>query len=113
MPGLLADVDKGDLDVSDAEGRLTRLEHQVSETNVQVAKLVQTIDGYRGNQEQMLSMIQRMLNRHDEQLNGYQEKPGMVVRMDRVEQREQGRTWHIRTIWAAIVATFGAWLARH
>ena len=97
-------------DVSDADARLTRLESQVSQTNVEVAKLVQTIDGYRGNQEQLLAMMQRMLNRHDEQLNGYQDKPGLVTHLDRIIQRENGRTWHIRALWTAVIAVVVRWI---
>lgn len=90
--------------------RLVRLENQLSDAHVQIARLVESVEGYRGNQEQLLTMMQRMLNRHDEQLNGFQEKPGLVVRLDRVEQREQGRLWQIRTLWAALASGFVAWL---
>lgn len=98
--------------MNDFEHRLSRLEGQVSQNNVEIAKLVESIEGYRGNQEQLMAMMQRMLNRHDEQLNGFQDKPGMMVRVDRMEQREQARTWHIRTLWAAFLATVGAWLVK-
>jgi len=35
--------------------------------------------------------------------------PGMKVRLDRIEQLESGRKWHIRTIWGAMMAGMVAW----
>ena len=35
--------------------------------------------------------------------------PGMKTRMDRIEQVEASRKWHIRTLWAAIVTGVCTW----
>ena len=92
------------------DGRLTRVEGQVSEINVSVAKLVQMLDGYQGNQVQMLAMLQRIVGRHAEQLDGFQDQPGHTVRLDRLERTEASRVWHIRTIWAALMAVLAKWV---
>ena len=84
--------------------RMQRLEDQVQ-------KLTTSVEGYRGNQEQTLMILQRIVNRHDEQLNGFQDKPGIVVKLDRVERVVESRTWHIRALWLALLAALSKLLA--
>lgn len=36
---------------------------------------------------------------------------GMIVRVDRLEQREEGRTWHLRALWVAVLGALAKWLA--
>ena len=37
-------------------------------------------------------------------LVGMEDKPGMKGRLDRLEQTEASRRWHIRSLWAAFIA---------
>jgi hypothetical protein len=39
-------------------------------------------------------------------------KPGLTTRVDRLEQVEAKRAWHIRTVWAAMVAGFITFIAK-
>jgi ferritin-like metal-binding protein YciE len=39
-------------------------------------------------------------------------KPGLITRVDRLEQVESKRAWHIRTVWAAMVAGFITFIAK-
>lgn len=86
------------------EGRMTRMEDDIVSIKLGLTKLTETLDGYRGNQEQTLMMLQRIVNRHDEQLNGFQDKPGLVLTVDRLKNRTDSWTWHLRAIWAALLA---------
>ena len=44
-----------------------------------------------------------MLENHDKILCGSNSTPGLKVEVDRINQIEKNRRWHIRAIWAAIV----------
>lgn len=37
-------------------------------------------------------------------LNGHNGQPGALTRLDRLEQAEGRRVWHVRAIWSAIIA---------
>ena len=37
-------------------------------------------------------------------LNGRNGQPGMITRLDRLEQSEAKRVWHIRSLWATVLA---------
>ena len=37
-------------------------------------------------------------------LNGRNGQPGLITRLDRIEQTEARRVWHIRTLWATVLA---------
>lgn len=100
------------VDMSDLDLRLTRLESQVSEINVSQAKLLQAIEGYRGNQESYIADMRRMLNRHDELIMGFQDKPGLNIKVDRLENAERNRTFHIRALWTAVAGGAVHWLIR-
>jgi len=39
--------------------------------------------------------------------DGTKESPGMVLRLDRLEQTEEVRRWSLRTMWIALVAMTG------
>ena len=82
---------------------LEELRHQVEGFDERLRRVEEGVSGLRGNQEQMLSMFQRLLTRHDELLNGFQDKPGLVVKVDRLENIESTRRWHLRALWVAIV----------
>lgn len=45
-------------------------------------------------------------------LEGLDDRPGLKGRLDRLEQAEGRRTWHIRTLWGAVsTGAVGALLA--
>ena len=47
--------------------------------------------------------LQKLL-KHEHILEG-NGKPGLIKEVDRLTQLEEGRKWHIRTIWAALIAS--------
>ena len=49
-----------------------------------------------------LDMALQKLIKHEHILEG-NGKPGLIKYVDRLTQLEEGRKWHIRTIWAALI----------
>ena len=43
---------------------------------------------------------------------GLDDSPGLKGRLDRLEQTEQARRWHVRALWAAIGGVAVAWLTK-
>jgi hypothetical protein len=54
---------------------------------------------------QKLDFVAGAVERIDNTVNGGEDKPGIKGRVTLLEDREQTRRWHFRTIWAAIVAS--------
>jgi Uri superfamily endonuclease len=76
-----------------------------------------------------LSSIDRRLDDHIQQTKEYREeikgeiakvlsclqdngRPGLLTRVDRLEQTESKRVWHVRTLWAAVIAAFAQLFVR-
>ena len=59
------------------------------------------MQGLEGGMTRMMEHIEReeLILRGD----GSVEKPGMVLRLDRLEQTEQVRRWSLRTMWIALM----------
>jgi hypothetical protein len=38
------------------------------------------------------------------------DKPGLITRVDRMEQIQEQRAWHIKAIYTALIAGFVSWL---
>jgi hypothetical protein len=55
-----------------------------------------------------LDNLADVVKKIDETING-NGNPGMKVRLDRLEQIEDGRRWNLRTIWGALVAILVGW----
>ena len=59
---------------------------------------------------QKLDYVIKQQDSHDKLLRGDESTPGFLTRVDRLEQIENSRKWHIRTVWGAIVAgAVGLW----
>ena len=46
-------------------------------------------------------------------LLGQNETPGLKGRLDRLEQTEASRRWHVRALWTAIVGAVVAYLSKY
>lgn len=51
------------------------------------------------------------LTRHDRALYGPTGTTGMVRTVDRLDQAEKRRAWHLKTLWGAIVGLAGTYAA--
>lgn len=63
-------------------------------TEVLSTKLDSIIDKQREHTSRLISI--------EHTLNGREGQPGMITRLDRVEQLENGRKWHIRALWTGL-----------
>jgi len=54
---------------------------------------------------QKLDFVADAVERIDNTVNGSEDKPGIKGRVTLLEDREQTRRWHFRTIWATIAAS--------
>lgn len=59
--------------------------------------------------EKQLAEISGQLHRA---LHGNNGTPGIYIRLDRMEQSEQRRVWHMRALWGAVVAAIGQSVAQ-
>lgn len=50
---------------------------------------------------------EKMFDKIWDHVDGTPEHPGLVTRLDRLEQKEASRTKHIATLWAAIPVVHG------
>ena len=64
-----------------------------------------------GRIEEKMNEFSEQLKRHDKLLHGKNGSVGIEMRLDRIEQSEEGRKWHVRTIWVALMALM-AWVAK-
>jgi len=48
--------------------------------------------------------VNRMLEKHENIIQGEGGNPGLKTKIDRLEQSEKKRAWHFRTIWGGMVA---------
>ena len=56
--------------------------------------------------EQRSGEIKEMLARFNDVL--FCETDGLILKVDRLEQQEEVRKWHIRAVWVAIITTLVA-----
>ena len=89
------------------DDRLLRLEQSHQGLTVQVGKLVTEVQTYHGNQEQMIMLMQRTLDRHEQQLNGFNSTPGLRMEVDRTKNTVNAWQRHIWAIWLVIVGLVG------
>lgn len=54
---------------------------------------------------QKLDALAGTVNNIDRTINGVEDQPGLKGRVKTLEDSEDRRKWHFRTIWAAIVAS--------
>jgi hypothetical protein len=59
------------------------------------------------------TQLQRIVARHDRILLGTDEAPGLAVKVDRLEQSETRRVWHVRALWSAVMALLAKLLGEH
>jgi hypothetical protein len=69
-------------------------------------RIRQILDHLNSWDEQMdrkLKPMQELIERHEETLFKGNGQPAMSVRLDRLEQIEDSRKWHIRAIWGGLI----------
>ena len=81
------------------DDRLDALIVSHQDVRVQLAEVTQELKNYEGNQEHLLMLMQRSLDRHEQQLNGFNGTPGVRLDVDRLKQWKA----HIIALWAVIV----------
>ena len=54
---------------------------------------------------QKLDALSNTVDKIDSTINGVEDQPGLKGRVRALEDSEDRRKWHFRTIWAAIVAS--------
>jgi hypothetical protein len=64
---------------------------------------------FRANNAQ----LQRIVTRHDRILLGVDEAPGLALKVDRLEQSETRRVWHVRALWSAVMALLARLAGEH
>lgn len=62
--------------------------------------------------DQKLDQLLEISQKHNVMLEGSNGTPGLRIRVDRIEQREQDRRWSFRLLWGAIVTTLVSVLFR-
>lgn len=67
------------------------------------AKIIRELAELTGLVRTELNHLTELVRRHDEFLFGTDQRDGLVVRTDRLEQHEERRTFHIRALWSAVV----------
>jgi len=95
-----------------SDDRLVRLERVTDDLRVSVAELSRDVQGHIGNQNQLMLMVQRTLDRHEHSINGHNSTPGLAMRIDRIEHGELSRSWHLRAVWVSILSLLAAVIAR-
>jgi len=78
--------------------RLDELRKDMQDVKLQVARIVSHLESERESRKEIRAMIEK----HTHIIFGNGE-PGFKTRLDRIEQSESNRTWHIRAVWAAIL----------
>ena len=61
--------------------------------------------------DQKLDYALEKLIKHDELFEG-NGKPGMIKDVDRLIQVEEGRKWHLRTIWGTMIAALIGYIVK-
>lgn len=59
------------------------------------------------------SQLQRIVARHDRILLGTDKAPGLHMTVDRLEQNETRRVWHLRALWTALVTMVAKTIGEH
>lgn len=70
---------------------------------IQLTRIVTTIEIHTENDKALLLRIQTLLEKHDHILFG-NESLGMKTQVDRLEEKEKIRQWSIRALWVAFLA---------
>lgn len=87
-----------------------KINERLHEVEIQVARLVSHMESEQGtfvriqnNVEHNFQRVMQIIERHEKLFFG-DGNAGMLTKIDRQEQVEEGRRWHFRVIWTAIVA---------
>lgn len=93
--------------MSDLESRLSAIEAEQARTNA-------LLEADKEHQRDRLDALQVITARHATMLLGDGDHiHGVSTRLQRLEDREESRTWNLRTIWGAIVLMIMEWFRSH
>lgn len=77
----------------------------------QMLRVCSDIEGEKDARERMNSSLMGEIRRLRIAMDGDDSgKPGIKGRVQRLEDTDHSRTWHMRAVWGAVLASFGAWL---
>src|SRR3990167_10599318 len=88
-----------------------RIHERLGDVEKTLAELKIIVENQRGNHELVIQNLGRLLERHDKMLLGTNGAAGMDKRLDRLEQVEKGRAWHLRALWASMTGVLAKWIA--
>lgn len=90
--------------------RLKELEISTQDLKISNARIISHLESERGTYKRYtdtfaltVERMNKMLEKHEEIFHG-NGKVGILTRIDRVEQIESQRSWHIRAIWTALIS---------
>lgn len=81
-----------------------KIADRLSAVESQVARLVAHAESEHGTMSRYHETLMKMLEKHDRDING-NGKDGLKSEVDRLNQIEKSRRWHIRMIWAALMGS--------
>lgn len=79
-----------------------RIHDRLAEVELTLARLTSHLEAELPHTMETLEALQGLVKRHEETLHG-NNRPGMNVRLDRLEQTEKNRTLNLRLLWGAII----------
>mgnify|MGYP001589020530 FL=1 len=80
-------------------------------SKVTLALVCQKLDSHTAILEEHVKKDEKFQAEWLEAMNGCDEYPGLRGRLQRVEDVEASRKWHIRSLWATATAAVISWLA--
>lgn len=87
----------------DLKNDLRVISERQGKLEVQLTRIITTIELHTENDKVLLLRIQTLLEKHDHILFG-NESLGMRVKVDRLEEKEKTRQRSIRALWTAFLA---------
>lgn len=84
--------------------RLHNVELQVARLVAHMESEVGTFQRIQSRVDENFNRIMQVIERHDKLLFGNGNPPGLLTKMDRIEQTEEDRKWHFRAIWGSVAA---------
>lgn len=89
----------------DIQREIKELVNRVVSLEITITRVVTTIETHTKNEQALLLQIQALIERHDHVLFG-NKSSGMVIKVDRLEEKEKTRQWSIRALWSAFLVVF-------
>jgi hypothetical protein len=82
---------------------LSDLRKKVEEGHLKISESLAVIMEQLKHKTENFDRLEETLEHLEFLLHGRVDKPGLVTRLDRLEQKELSRSWHLGILWAAVV----------